>query len=174
MSQDNPLKLLGILTRRDILTAYDEAVTKKTLDSKPRVLLVDDEEEFLEVMRERISARGMEVSTSMSAMEALEKIDQEAFDAIIMDFQMPGMDGINALKAIKAKKPELQVILLTGQASVSKSVEAMKEGALDYMEKPADLEKITDRIKEARANKMIVVDRQNQEKMEEILNKFGF
>ncbi len=174
VSQDNPLKLLGILTRRDILTAYDEAVTKKTLDSKPRVLLVDDEEEFLEVMRERISARGMEVSTSMSAMEALEKIDQEAFDAIIMDFQMPGMDGINALKAIKAKRPELQVILLTGHASVSKSVEAMKEGALDYMEKPADLEKITDRIKEARANKMIVVDRQNKEKMEEILNKFGF
>ncbi len=138
-----------------------------------RVLIVDDEKEFLEAMGERISARGMDVSTSMSAREALEKIEQESFDAIIMDFQMPGMDGIEALKAIKAKKPELQIILLTGHASVKKGVEAMKEGALDYIEKPADMDEITQKIKEAHDNKMIVIDKQNQKKVDEVLEKFG-
>lgn len=141
---------------------------------KARVLIVDDEKEFLEVMKERMNARGMEVFTSTSAGEALEKIDKELFDAIIMDFHMPGMDGIEALKAIKAKKPELQIILLTGRATVKTGVEAMKEGALDFIEKPADLEELTQKIKEAQANKMIVVDKQNKEKVDEILEKYGF
>jgi len=139
----------------------------------PRVLIVDDEKEFLEAMGERIAARGMDVAISMSAREALEKIENESFDAIIMDFQMPGMDGIEALKAIKAKNPELQIILLTGHASVKKGVEAMKEGALDYIEKPADMDEITQKIKEAHDNKMIVIDKQNQKKVEEVLEKFG-
>ena len=138
-----------------------------------RVLIVDDEKEFLEAMGERISARGMDVSTSISAKEALEKIEKESFDAIIMDFQMPGMDGIEAMKAIKAKKPELQIILLTGHASVKKGVEAMKEGALDYIEKPVDMDEITQKIKEAHDNKMIVIDKQNQQKVDEVLEKFG-
>ena len=138
-----------------------------------RVLIVDDEKEFLEAMGERISARGMDVSTSISAKEALEKIEKESFDAIIMDFQMPGMDGIEAMKAIKAKKPELQIILLTGHASVKKGVEAMKEGALDYIEKPVDMNEITQKIKEAHDNKMIVIDKQNQQKVDEVLEKFG-
>jgi len=139
-----------------------------------RVLIVDDEKEFLEVMEERISARGMEVATSMSAKEALATIETEAFDAIIMDFQMPGMDGIEALKAIKEKKPELQIILLTGHASVKKGVEAMKEGALDFIEKPADLDELTDKIKEAQANKMIVVEKQNKKAVEDVLMRFGY
>ena len=139
-----------------------------------RVLIVDDEKEFLEVMEERISVRGMEVATSMSAKEALTKIENEPFDAIIMDFQMPGMDGIDALKAIKEKKPELQIILLTGHASVKRGVEAIKEGALDFMEKPADVDELTEKIKEARANKMIVVEKQNKKAVDDVLLRFGF
>lgn len=138
-----------------------------------KVLIVDDEKDFLEAMGERISARGMDVTTSSSAEDALAKIDKETYDAIILDFQMPGLDGIEALRAIKARKPELQIILLTGHASVQKSVEAMKEGAMDFIEKPADLDELTRKIKEAQASKMIVVDKQNKKQVEEMLKRFG-
>ena len=129
-----------------------------------KVLLVDDEKEFLEIMSERMQARGMVVTTAESADQALSIIGKESFDAIVMDFQMPGMDGMEALKAIKNKKPELQIILLTGYATVEKTVEAMKIGATDFLEKPADLEALSEKIKNAKAEKMLIVEKQTEEK----------
>jgi len=139
-----------------------------------KVLLVDDEKEFLEIMSERMKARDMEVTTVTSARQALEIIEKESFDAIILDFQMPGMDGMDALKAIKAKKPELQIILLTGYATVEKSVEAMKIGATDFIEKPVDLEVLAEKIKSAKAEKMLIVEKQTEGKVKNILKKYGF
>jgi DNA-binding NtrC family response regulator len=139
-----------------------------------KVLLVDDEKEFLEIMSERMKARDMDVTTATSAQQALEIIEKESFDAIILDFQMPGMDGMDALKAIKAKKPELQIILLTGYATVEKSVEAMKIGATDFIEKPADLEVLAEKIKKAKAKKMLIVEKQTEDKVKDILKKYGF
>jgi DNA-binding NtrC family response regulator len=139
-----------------------------------KVLLVDDEKEFLEIMSERMKARDMDVTTATSARQALEIIEKESFDAIILDFQMPGMDGMDALKAIKAKKPELQIILLTGYATVEKSVEAMKIGATDFIEKPADLEVLAEKIKKAKAQKMLIVEKQTEDKVKDILKKYGF
>ena len=138
-----------------------------------KVLLVDDEKEFLEVMSERMKARGMKVTTTESADQALSIIEKESFDAIVMDFQMPGMDGMDALKAIKNKKPELQIILLTGYATVEKTVEAMKVGATDFLEKPADLEALAKKIKNAKAEKMLIVEKQTEEKIKDILQRFG-
>jgi two-component system response regulator RegA len=140
---------------------------------KEKVLLVDDEEEFLEIMAERMRARDMEVTTSRSATEALSLIETESYDAVIMDFMMPEMDGIQALKAIKEKKPEMQIILLTGQATVSKGVEAMKAGAVDFVEKPADLDALSEKIKEAHNQKAIIVQKQSQEKVIDMLKKYG-
>ena len=139
-----------------------------------KVLLVDDEKEFLEIMSERMKARDMEVTTATSAQQALEIIEKESFDAIILDFQMPGMDGMDALKAIKAKKPELQIILLTGYATIEKGVEAMKIGATDFVEKPADLEVLAEKIKNAKAEKMLIVEKQTEGKVKNILKKYGF
>jgi len=139
-----------------------------------KVLLVDDEKEFLEIMSERMKDRDMEVTTATSAQQALEIIEKESFDAIILDFQMPGMDGMEALKAIKAKKPEAQIILLTGYATVEKSVEAMKIGATDFVEKPADLEVLAEKIKNAKAEKMLIVEKQTEDKVKNILKKYGF
>ena len=136
-------------------------------------MLVDDEKEFLEVMSERMQARGMVVTTAESADQALSIIGKESFDAIVMDFQMPGMDGMEALKAIKNKKPELQIILLTGYATVEKTVEAMKVGATDFLEKPADLEALAEKIKKAKAEKMLIVEKQIEEKIKEILQRHG-
>jgi DNA-binding NtrC family response regulator len=139
-----------------------------------KVLLVDDEKEFLEIMSERMKARDMEVTTATSAQQALEIIEKESFDAIILDFQMPGMDGMDALKAIKAKKPELQIILLTGYATIEKGVEAMKIGATDFIEKPADLEVLAEKIKNAKAEKMLIVEKQTEDKVKNIIKKYGF
>jgi DNA-binding NtrC family response regulator len=138
-----------------------------------KVLLVDDEKEFLEIMSERMAARGMEVTTAESAGQALSLIGKQSFDAIIMDFQMPEMDGMEALKAIKDKKPELQIILLTGYATVEKTVEAMKIGAMDFLEKPADIEALTKKIKKAKAEKMLIVEKQTEEKIRDILQRHG-
>lgn len=136
-----------------------------------KVLLVDDEREFLEIMSERMRARGMIVTTTESADQALSIIEKESFDAIIMDFQMPEMDGMEALKAIKKKKPELQIILLTGYATVEKTVEAMKIGATDFLEKPADLEALVKKIKNAKTEKMLLVEKQTEEKIKDILQR---
>jgi len=138
-----------------------------------KVLLVDDEKEFLEIMSERMESRGMEVTTAASADKVLSLIEKESFDAIVMDFQMPGMDGMEALKAIKDKKPELQIILLTGYATVEKTVEAMKIGATDFLEKPADLEALSEKIKRAKTEKMLIVEKQTEKKIKDILQRYG-
>jgi DNA-binding NtrC family response regulator len=134
-----------------------------------RVLLVDDEEEFLDTLAERMRNRGMTVTTSMSAVEAIQKTEAGDFDVIILDLLMPGMDGIQALKALKEKMPDLQVILLTGHATVQKGVEAMKLGALDLLEKPADINELTEKIKKAKAQKMILVEKKAEENIRDIL-----
>lgn len=139
-----------------------------------KVLLVDDEEDFLEVLSERMKSRGIEVSTANSATEAIRIAEKESFDAIIVDLMMPEMDGLEALKLIKEKKPESQVILLTGHATVDKGIEAMKLGAMDFLEKPADLSQLTEKIKKAHAKKMIIVEKQIEEKVKKIMRTIGW
>ncbi|WDP92930.1 MAG: response regulator [Desulfobacter sp.] len=138
-----------------------------------KVLLVDDEKEFLEIMSLRMSGMGMKVTTAGSAADALDILAKESFDAIVMDFQMPEMDGLETLKNIKNKSPELQIILLTGYATVEKTVEAMKIGAADFLEKPADLETLSQKIKQAKADKMLIVEKQTEEKIKDILQRYG-
>ncbi len=139
-----------------------------------KVLLVDDEKDFLNIMSERMKTRGMDVSTAASAKEAIKMAEAESFDAIILDLQMPEMDGLEALRALKAKKPELQVILLTGHATVEKGIQAMKLGAMDLMEKPADLKALTEKIKKAQAKKMIIVEKLTEEKIKHIIGGKGW
>jgi DNA-binding NtrC family response regulator len=115
-----------------------------------KVLLVDDEQDFLEALAERMRVRGIEVSTTTSPWDALEKTDEKTYDAVVLDLTMPEMDGLEALKAIKKKKPDLHVILLTGNTDVKMRIEAMKLGALEFIEKPPDLEALTQRIRKAR------------------------
>ena len=117
---------------------------------KERVLLVDDEVEFLEIMAERMRARDMEVTTSTSATEALSLIATESYDAVVMDFMMPALDGFKALKLMKAKQPEVQIILLSGNVPDEKRIEGKALGALDVIEKPPDLQDLIQKIKKAK------------------------
>jgi DNA-binding NtrC family response regulator len=139
-----------------------------------KVLLVDDEMDFLSIMSERMKNRGMNVSTAASAKEAIKMAGAESFDAIILDLQMPEMDGLEALRVLKAQKPELQVILLTGHATIEKGVEAMKLGAMDLMEKPADLKILAEKIKKAQGKKMILVEKQAEDKIKHIIGGKGW
>ncbi|MCF8069912.1 MAG: response regulator [Desulfobacterales bacterium] len=139
-----------------------------------KILLVDDEKDFIEALAERMRIRGMDVSTSISAKEALQKIKTESYDAILLDLQMPEMDGLEALTAIKKLKPEIQVILLTGQATIEKGIEAMKLGAMDLVEKPADFQVIIEKVKKAQAKKMILVEKNTEEKIRNIISGKGW
>ena len=138
------------------------------------VLLVDDELDFLEVMKERLENRGMEVTTSSSAEDALKLVAAEPFDAVILDLKMPGIDGLEALNLIKEERPEVQVILLTGHATVEKGVEAIKRGAMEFVEKPADLELLAEKIESAREKKMLIVEKTNEARIMDILKHHGY
>ena len=119
----------------------------------PKVLIVDDEKDFLDIMAERMDARGMEVSTATSAEDALKMVLKEPYDAVIMDLMMPEMDGFKALKLFKETRPDVPIILLTANVPEKKCIEAIKLGAMDVIEKPADLNLLTQKIEEVKALK---------------------
>lgn len=141
---------------------------------KEKILLVDDEKDFLDIMSERMGARDMDVTTASSALDALKLIENETYDAVVLDLMMPEMDGLEALKIIKEKRPELQIILLTGHATVEKGIEAMKLGAMDLVQKPADLKLLTEKIKKAQAQRMIIVEKKAEEKIQKIITSKGW
>jgi DNA-binding NtrC family response regulator len=142
--------------------------------SDEKVLIIDDEQEFTQALAERMTTRGMTVSTSSSAIEGLKNVEEHSFDVVVLDLQMPEMDGIETLKVLKKKKPELQVILLTGHATVEKGIEAMKLGAMDLLEKPADMTTLTEKIKKAQAQKMILVEKKSEERIKNIMETRGW
>ncbi len=139
-----------------------------------KILLIDDEQDFLDVMSERMEARNMQVSTASSAKEGLEKVAAGSYDAVILDLMMPEMDGIETLKALKEKNPDLAVILLTGHATIKQGIEAMKLGALDLLEKPADINALEEKIKAAQARKMVIVEKKNEEMIKKIMATKGW
>jgi DNA-binding NtrC family response regulator len=134
-----------------------------------KVLIVDDDKAFLKILAERMQNRGMEVSTAESAAAALQMLEKESYDAVLLDLMMPEMGGIEALQIMRRKQPEIQVIFLTGYPSVSKGVEAMQLGALDFIPKPVDMGELIEKIKSAKTRRMILVERRSQKKIEKIL-----
>lgn len=136
---------------------------------KAKILLVDDEEDFVKNLSQRLELRGLNVTEATRGIDAINYADNENFDAIILDLAMPGMDGIETLKRIRANHPDAEIIMLTGHASVQSSVEAMKLGAEDYLEKPVNLKELLDRISEAKQRRILVLQKQSKQKIEEIL-----
>ena len=137
--------------------------------AKERVLLVDDEREFTQVLSQRMESRGVGVDAAASGHEALEKARDKSYDAIILDLSMPEMDGIETLKHLLTDNPDLQVILLTGYATVQTGIEAIKLGAMDFLEKPAEIQKLMEKIQQAKANKLLLVEKRSEEHIKNIL-----
>jgi DNA-binding NtrC family response regulator len=134
-----------------------------------KVLLVDDETEFVEVLSQRLESRGMEVDTAAGGPEALERVKGKSYDAIFLDLRMPGMDGMETLRRLLAASPGLQVILLTAYGTLPTAIEAIRVGAVDFLEKPVEIGRLTEKIREAKANKMLLVEKQAQKKIQGIL-----
>jgi DNA-binding NtrC family response regulator len=119
----------------------------------PLVLLVDDEVPFVETMTKRLSKRQLMVLPAYTGREALEKLEKNAVDVVILDVKMPGMDGIETLREIKKTHPLVEVIMLTGHATVETAVEGMRLGAFDYLMKPCEIEELLAKVDEAKEKK---------------------
>lgn len=122
---------------------------------KFKVLIVDDELDFLETIVKRLRARNIEVSGVESGYLALEALDSYSPDVIILDVKMPGLDGIETLREIKKKKPLTEVIMLTGHASVESGIQGMQLGAFDYLMKPIALDELLEKVRQAYERKLI-------------------
>ncbi|MCD6293668.1 MAG: response regulator [Deltaproteobacteria bacterium] len=113
---------------------------------KKRILLVDDEEDLVEALAERLRNRDFDVDTALTGEDALEKLRQYNFDVAIVDVKMPGIGGIETLKAIKKMKPLTEVIMLTGHGTVETAIEGLKNGAYDFLMKPSDMTTLLEKI----------------------------
>lgn len=122
---------------------------------KFRVLVVDDEIDFLETIVKRLKTRDLEATGADSGFKALELMDDQDFDVVVLDVKMPKMDGIETLREIKKKKPLTEVIMLTGHASVESGIQGMQLGAFDYVMKPVALDELLEKMRQAYERKLI-------------------
>ena len=124
-----------------------------------KVLLVDDEKDFIEMLSLRLEEVGEKITVAYSGQEALDTLEKAGIEVVILDIKMPGMDGIQTLREIKKQFPLVEVIMLTGHGSTETAVEGMKLGAFDYLMKPADFDDLTLKLEGARKRKDEQADR---------------
>ncbi len=141
---------------------------------KNRVLLVDDEEEFVRALAKRLRTRGLEVEITGDGESAVEKVKQNGFDVVVLDLAMPGIDGLETLKRLREVNEDLQVVLLTGHGSIKSGVEAIKGGAVDFLEKPAEFSELLAKIKEASAQHTLLIEKRRAERVNDILRGRGW
>jgi signal transduction histidine kinase len=115
----------------------------------PVILLVDDEDGFREIIAKRLTRRGFRVFEADGGAKALTLLDRQPVEVVILDVRMPGMDGIECLRRIKAGHDMTEVILLTGHADIHVGIEGIKSGAFDYLSKPVELEHLIRKITQA-------------------------
>jgi two-component system, OmpR family, response regulator len=120
-----------------------------------KVLVVDDEDDFRETIVKRLQKRKMKAQGVESGGNALDLIDAQSFDVVVLDVKMPGLDGIETLREIKKRKPLIEVILLTGHASMESGIEGIRLGAFDYVMKPANLDELVEKMRQAYEKKVV-------------------
>jgi DNA-binding NtrC family response regulator len=140
----------------------------------PFIMIVDDEVPFVETVVKRLGKRNIETLAAFSAEEGLKKLEvHQNIEVIVLDIKMPGMDGIAALKEIKRLAPLVEVIMLTGHATIESAIDAMKLGASDFLMKPCDIEELILKVEEA-IQKKREHDKKIQEALkQETLSKYG-
>ena len=145
-----------------------------TEELKAKVLLVDDEVDFLKTLAERLETRGLKVTTATNGEDALGSIEKQEYDLIVLDLMLPGLDGLETLKRIKARQPDAEIIMLSGQGSIRTSIEAMKLGACDFLQKPVDIGELMNKISEAKEKRMLMLESKSVAEIEKILHTKGW
>ena len=120
-----------------------------------KVLLVDDEKEFASALAERLQLRNYNVQAAANALEALGIVHSFRPDVVLLDLKIPGMDGIETLRAIKKFDSAIEVIMLTGHGDVQSVENGMKNGAFEYIMKPVDISELTVKINKAWQKKQV-------------------
>lgn len=133
------------------LASFPEVATMDDIT----VLLVDDEADYREVLTKRLTKRKFHVLSAGSGEEALDILQAKAVDLVVLDVKMPGMGGAETLRLMKARVPQVEVIMLTGHANVEVTVQGMELGAFDYMIKPVDIDDLVFRLQDAYRKKCL-------------------
>jgi two-component system OmpR family response regulator len=107
-----------------------------------RVLIVDDEEELVSALAERLKLRGFDAGGVTTAADALARLDTESWDVVLVDVKMPGMGGLELLRQVKDRHPEVQVVLITGHSSVREAEEGSALGGYEYLIKPVPIDEL--------------------------------
>ncbi len=123
-----------------------------------RILVADDDAVIREGLRRILTAEGYEVEVVSNGRAALERLEQKHFRLLVTDLKMPGMSGLEVLQAIRSFQPELPVILITGYAAIDNAVEAMKNGATDYLSKPFANDELVSKVKHAIKSRAVLID----------------
>ncbi len=117
-----------------------------------KVLMVDDEVVFCENMTKLLNTRGYQAKAVNEGEEAIRVLKKEAYDVVVLDLKMPGMDGIDILKKLNELNISSQVIMLTGHGGVDTAMEAIKLGAYDYLPKPCEVDELSEMINNSQNN----------------------
>ena len=144
------------------------------LDDVASILLVDDEKDFIDVSSQRLEIKGFHVDCVFSGLDALDRLSHKSYDAITLDLSMPGMDGMETLKKIIKKRPNMQIIILTGHGTLEIGIEAMKLGASDFMVKPVDFDVLVNKITVAQNKRRELVDKKQEEELMKIMTSKGW
>ena len=139
---------------------------------RPKILLLDDDKNLLRVLSYHIREAGFDVSPLSSPSEALEILSTESFDLVVTDFRMPEMDGIEFLRRLRARDHELPVIVLTAYGSIDKAVEAVRQGASDFLSKPIEKAQLLHAIR--RVLQMVDLVEENRRLTRAVEEKFEF
>jgi DNA-binding NtrC family response regulator len=139
-----------------------------------KILLVDDDVDFIETLARRLIKRGLSVELATSGEQCIEKARQTVFHVVILDLAMPGMDGIETLKELQKRCPGIQVMLLTGQATIQAAVEATRLGVVDVLEKPTDAETLFEKISAIRAKHIAATESKGEDEIDQLLRKHGW
>jgi len=127
----------------------EDPMTEQVSSAPINLLLVDDEEGYVQVLAKRLGKRNIRVTPALCGSEGIQKLRREDFDVAVLDLKMEDMDGIEVLRVFKRMVPSMPVIMLTGHGSEKAAREGLELGAFDYLTKPCDLEELVRKIREA-------------------------